>query len=148
LSKYDALCAIKHLLLQKHIGIAQEFDDLINLILGYDNIEEYMSAFVLGRDQYEAFYEKATPMSGAGGNSYVVASTIHSAKGLEWDCVFLVGATNEEFSSTKIRKDKISWDEEKRKMYVAITRAGKQLYITYSNRDNNGNSKHPSSVLP
>jgi superfamily I DNA/RNA helicase len=103
-SKYDALCAIKDLLLQKNIGIAQEFDDLINLILGYDNIEEYMSAFVLGRDQYEAFYEKATPMSGAGGNSYVVASTIHSAKGLEWDCVFLVGATNEEFSSTKIRR--------------------------------------------
>jgi DNA helicase-2/ATP-dependent DNA helicase PcrA len=148
LSKYDALCAIKHLLLQKHIGIAQEFDDLINLILGYDNIEEYISAFVLGRDQYEAFYEKATPMSGAGGNSYVVASTIHSAKGLEWDYVFLVGTTDEEFSSTTKRKDKISWDEEKRKMYVAITRAGKQLYITYSSRDNNGNSKHLSSVLP
>lgn len=148
LSRYDALCAIKHLLLQKHIGIAQEFDDLINLILGYDNIDEYMSAFVLGRDQYETFYEKATPTSSAGGNSYVVASTIHSAKGLEWDYVFLVGTTDEEFSSTTKRKDKISWDEEKRKMYVAITRAGKQLYITYSSRDNNGNSKHLSSVLP
>ena len=148
LSKYDALCAIKHLLLQKHIGIAQEFDDLINLIIGYENIEEYMSAFVLGRDQYETFYEKSTPMSGVGGNRYVVASTIHSAKGLEWDYVFLIGATDEEFSSTTKRKDKISWDEEKRKMYVAITRAGKQLYITSSYRDNNGNGKHPSSVLP
>ena len=147
-SKYDALCAIKHLLLQKHIGIPQEFDDLINLILGYENIEEYISAFVLGRDQYEAFYEKATPMSSVGGNNYVVASTIHSAKGLEWECVFLVGATDEEFSSTTKRKDRISWDEEKRKMYVAITRAGKQLYITSSYRDNHGNSKHQSSVLP
>jgi superfamily I DNA/RNA helicase len=147
-SKYDALCAIKDLLLQKNIGIAQEFDDLINLILGYDTIEEYMSAFVLGRDQYEAFYEKATPMSSAGGNSYVVASTIHSAKGLEWDYVFLVGATDEEFSSTTKRKDMILWDEEKRKMYVAITRAGKQLYITDSEKDNKGQIKHPSSVLP
>jgi DNA helicase-2/ATP-dependent DNA helicase PcrA len=148
LSKYDALCAIKHLLLQKHIGIAQEFDDLINLILGYDTIEEYMSAFALGRDQYEAFYEKATPTSSAGGNSYVVASTIHSAKGLEWDYVFLVGATDEEFSSTTKRKDMILWNEEKRKMYVAITRAGKQLYITDSEKDNKGQIKHPSSVLP
>ena len=148
LSKYDALCAIKHLLLQNYIGLAQEFDDLINIIIGYENIEEYISAFVLGRDEYEAFYEKSTPMSSVGGNSYVVASTIHSAKGLEWEYVFLVGATDEEFSSTTKRKDKISWDEEKRKMYVAITRAGKQLYITSSYRDNNGNGKHPSSVLP
>lgn len=45
-------------------------------------------------------------------------------RGREWEYVFLVGAIDEEFSLNKIKE--VSWENEKRKMYVAITRASSQ----------------------
>ena len=57
-------------------------------------------------------------------------STVHSAKGLEWDIVYVVGALEHVFPSLLVRNND-ELDEERRCMYVAITRASKELYFTF-----------------
>jgi DNA helicase-2/ATP-dependent DNA helicase PcrA len=58
--------------------------------------------------------------------------TVHQAKGLEFDVVFIAGATEGEFPSWFAIKerDQIKIDEERRLFYVAVTRAKKRLYIS------------------
>lgn len=58
-------------------------------------------------------------------------STIHSAKGLEWDSVFIIGAVDGRFPSAYSFNSPEELDEELRLMYVASTRAKNNLYITY-----------------
>ncbi|ARF10638.1 UvrD/REP helicase family protein [Hokovirus HKV1] len=65
-------------------------------------------------------------------------STIHKSKGLEWDCVFLIGCEDYNFPS---RKDIINIEEERRLFYVATTRAKKYLYFYMEH-----NSKYPNFV--
>jgi DNA helicase-2/ATP-dependent DNA helicase PcrA len=56
-------------------------------------------------------------------------STIHSAKGLEWRHVFLVGAMDGVLPSSYTTRDPEQMEEEHRLLYVAITRAQEQLFI-------------------
>jgi len=58
-------------------------------------------------------------------------STIHSAKGLEWDSVFIIGAVDGRFPSAYSFNSPEELDEELRLMYVAATRAKNNLYISY-----------------
>ncbi|MGI6333218.1 MAG: ATP-dependent helicase [Saccharofermentanales bacterium] len=61
---------------------------------------------------------------------YVRLMTIHSAKGLEFDLVFLVGAEEGLFPGYRAYEDQEAIEEERRLAYVAITRAREKLYIT------------------
>lgn len=56
--------------------------------------------------------------------------TLHGAKGLEFDCVFIFGADEELFPGYS--KNDMEFEEERRLFYVGITRAKKILYITSS----------------
>ena len=58
-------------------------------------------------------------------------STIHSAKGLEWNSVFIIGAVDGRFPSSYSFNSPEELDEELRLMYVATTRAKSDLYISY-----------------
>lgn len=62
----------------------------------------------------------------------VVIATIHGAKGLEFDTVFVVGCEEKIFPIS--RDDKDDLEEERRLMYVAITRAKKDLILTSSSQ--------------
>lgn len=62
--------------------------------------------------------------------SGVVIATVHGAKGLEFDTVFVVGCEEKIFPIT--RDDKDDLEEERRLMYVAVTRAKKDLFLTSS----------------
>jgi len=57
-------------------------------------------------------------------------STIHSAKGLEWHSVFIIWAVDGRFPSL-YNTDEDEFEEERRLMYVAATRAKENLFITY-----------------
>lgn len=58
--------------------------------------------------------------------------TMHSAKGLEFDTVFMVGAEDNIFPSYRSMSDPAEMEEERRLAYVAITRAKRMLYITHT----------------
>lgn len=61
----------------------------------------------------------------------VFLSTVHSAKGMEFRNVFVVGVEEELFPLGRAKDDISELEEERRLMYVAITRAKERLYLTY-----------------
>ena len=63
--------------------------------------------------------------------SPLILSTIHSAKGLEWETVFIMQCLDGIIPSGYALDDPDQLDEELRLLYVAITRAKEQLFITY-----------------
>ncbi|MEO8924748.1 MAG: UvrD-helicase domain-containing protein [Caldimonas sp.] len=66
------------------------------------------------------------------GQDAVQLMTIHSAKGLEFDCVFISGLEEGLFPHENSSTDLDGLEEERRLMYVAITRARKRLYLSFS----------------
>jgi DNA helicase-2/ATP-dependent DNA helicase PcrA len=64
-------------------------------------------------------------------DDYLTLSTIHSAKGLEWNSVFVIHAVDGFFPSSRSAESQDSLEEERRLMYVAVTRAKQNLFITY-----------------
>lgn len=61
--------------------------------------------------------------------------TVHSSKGLEFEYVFVCGLEADLFPHTKMHQSKKSGEdaeEERRLFYVAVTRAGKKLFLTYA----------------
>lgn len=62
---------------------------------------------------------------------YLTVSTIHSAKGLEWNTVFVLYALEGRFPAMRAVGSDEELEEERRLMYVACTRAKEHLYITY-----------------
>ena len=63
---------------------------------------------------------------------YVTIATIHAAKGLEFKNVFICGLEEDIFPSSRLDDEERSLEEERRLMYVAITRAEQRLYLTRS----------------
>lgn len=68
---------------------------------------------------------------GANKDEFLTLSTIHSAKGLEYKAVFIIGAVDGRFPSLFSFNSPDDLDEELRLMYVAVTRAKTHLAITY-----------------
>jgi ATP-dependent DNA helicase UvrD/PcrA len=58
-------------------------------------------------------------------------STIHSAKGLEWRAVFVIGLVDGRFPSYQNLRSQEEVEEERRLLYVAVTRAKEFLYLSY-----------------
>ncbi len=66
------------------------------------------------------------------GQDAVQLMTVHASKGLEFDCVFIGGLEEGLFPHENSMSDHAGLEEERRLMYVAITRARKRLYISHS----------------
>ena len=69
--------------------------------------------------------------SNAGDEEKLVLSTIHQAKGLEWEVVFIINLVDTAFPNQKALAEEGGLEEERRLFYVAVTRAQKQLFLTY-----------------
>ena len=66
------------------------------------------------------------------GQDAIQLMTVHSSKGLEFDCVFITGMEEGLFPHENSMSDRDGLEEERRLMYVAITRARKRLYLSHS----------------
>jgi DNA helicase II / ATP-dependent DNA helicase PcrA len=66
------------------------------------------------------------------GQDAIQLMTVHSAKGLEFDAVFITGLEEGLFPHENSLSDHDGIEEERRLMYVAITRARKRLYLSFS----------------
>lgn len=93
----------------------------------YSNLEDFISDMALEPpdSSVEGMYKRNS------NDEALTISTIHSAKGLEWDTVFIIGAVDGRFPSAYSFNSEEEMDEELRLMYVAATRAKNNLYITY-----------------
>jgi DNA helicase-2/ATP-dependent DNA helicase PcrA len=67
----------------------------------------------------------------ARGGGHVTLSTVHSAKGLEWDALFVIWMTDGWFPSSRSYDEFEDLEEERRLLYVATTRARRHLYFVY-----------------
>ncbi|MES3033196.1 MAG: ATP-dependent helicase [Gemmatimonadota bacterium] len=61
----------------------------------------------------------------------LVISTIHSAKGKEWEAVFVIWAADGWIPSSRAIRDATQIEEERRLFYVALTRAKRHLHVSY-----------------
>ena len=64
-------------------------------------------------------------------DDYLVLSTIHSAKGLEWDAVYVIHAADGNIPSDMATQNPEEIEEERRLFYVALTRAKNSLYVCW-----------------
>ncbi len=87
--------------------------------------------------------------------NFVTVATIHAVKGLEFDTVFIVGMDETIFPISRAVGSVEELEEERRLMYVAITRAEKKLYITrarsrylYGNRSITAESRFLKEISP
>ena len=80
----------------------------------------------------------------------VVISTVHSAKGLEFDNVFIIGLEDGLFPLYRAKQSTNDMEEERRLLYVAITRAKRNLYLSHCMSryyQGNRNPARPSEFL-
>ena len=61
----------------------------------------------------------------------IILSTIHQAKGLEWQAVFIINVSNGQFPNDRAAREDNGIEEERRLFYVAVTRAKRHLQISY-----------------
>ena len=106
--------------LQELINVAKEFEPLEE----GNELGEFLSqvSLVSDIDSYNEEVESLTLM------------TLHSAKGLEFDYVFLTGLEEGIFPHNRSLNNLTEMEEERRLMYVGVTRAKKKLFITNAKR--------------
>ncbi|MDQ3674384.1 MAG: ATP-dependent helicase [Gemmatimonadota bacterium] len=104
-----------------------DLDQLQTIAAGYPDRATFLSALALEPP------EATQDMSGGSReeDDCLVLSTAHSAKGKEWDAVFLIWAVDGFFPSARCLNNEEETEEERRLMYVALTRARNHLSVTY-----------------
>ena len=152
------------LLIAKNSGLLKELydDKTVEGLSRYENVQELLNAIKEFSDDQEredkglnAFLQDVALLTDEDRNKEnagdaVTLMTIHSAKGLEFPYVFIVGMEEELFPSQMMLNSRADLEEERRLFYVAITRAKKRLHLTYAlNRYRFGRLKNcePSRFL-
>jgi DNA helicase-2/ATP-dependent DNA helicase PcrA len=107
-----------------------DLDQLALLARGYQSRGRFVAELTL--DPPVSTADLAGPP--ALDEEYLILSTIHSAKGLEWDAVHVLHATDGCIPSDMATGDEDELEEERRLLYVALTRARDELTITYPQR--------------
>ncbi len=105
-----------------------DLDQLQTIAAGYPDRATFLSALALEPPQAT---QDLAGASSPDDNDCLVLSTAHSAKGKEWEAVFLIWAVDGWFPSARCLGSDEETDEERRLMYVAMTRAKNYLSVTY-----------------
>ncbi|MDI7227765.1 ATP-dependent helicase [Leptospira santarosai] len=101
---------------------SEDLDSVLGFSLKYSSLGDFLSDLTL--EHASLSLDKIKPDHTE--TDLLHLSTVHSAKGLEFDLVFILNATEGVFPSSK----NLDVEEERRLFYVAITRARKELYFT------------------
>jgi DNA helicase-2/ATP-dependent DNA helicase PcrA len=108
-------------------GVARvcDFDQLVAVAHGTEDVGHFVSELVLDPPSSSAQLAGAPHLD----EDYLVLSTVHSAKGLEWEAVHLIGAYDGNFPADMSAGSEESVAEERRLLYVALTRARRRLHV-------------------
>ncbi len=131
----------------KNSGLLRELyeDKTIEGLSRYENIKELLNAIKEFVDNPEiedpsisAFLQEVSLLTsvdqaGDDDEDKVTLMTIHSAKGLEFNQVYIVGLEEDLFPSQMMLQSRNDLEEERRLFYVAITRAQQKLTLSYAN---------------
>ena len=104
-----------------------DLDQLRVIASGYPSRSAFLAALALEPPQST----QDLPTGSQNEDDALVISTVHSAKGKEWDAVFVIWAVDGWFPSSRSLDDEDQLEEERRLMYVAMTRARNHLAVTY-----------------
>lgn len=100
--------------------------ELVNFSHEYKDLNDFLSDITL-RENFRGETITASPDE----DEQLVLSTIHQAKGLEWEVIMLLGLCEGQFPHPKAMADSDEMEEERRLFYVASTRAKKYLYLMH-----------------
>jgi DNA helicase-2/ATP-dependent DNA helicase PcrA len=104
----------------------EDIHQMSNFAMQFDTLEKFLTELSLfGQIEAEEAAGETDPQE------RIRLSTIHQAKGLEWQAVFVIYLVDGRFPSFYSLKDKGDLEEERRLFYVASTRAKNHLYLTY-----------------
>jgi len=102
----------------------RDLDQIKVLIGGYGDLQSFVDDTALDPPESIPGEDQSAD------KQQLILSTIHSAKGLEWDVVFVIGLAEGRFPHQNSTPGE-QWEEERRLLYVAATRAKKQLFLSY-----------------
>jgi DNA helicase-2/ATP-dependent DNA helicase PcrA len=103
-------------------GRVENIAELAGAAGEYDSLDEFLESVALVSDSDEL----------GDAERRVSLMTLHTAKGLEFPAVFLVGLEDGVFPHLRALDDPLQLEEERRLCYVGITRARRQLYLTHA----------------
>ncbi|MEP2770833.1 MAG: UvrD-helicase domain-containing protein [Fulvivirga sp.] len=138
---YDAASQIA-----KGSGLLKELyeDKTVEGLNRYENVQELLNAIKEFTDDPEkedkslgSFLQEVALITGLDNdddddNDKVTLMTIHMAKGLEFENVYIVGLEEDLFPSQMMLSSRADLEEERRLFYVAITRAKNKLFLSYA----------------
>ena len=101
----------------------KDLDQLKGIVSEYDDLQAFVDDTTLDPPE-------SAGRNDPGDQNRLVISTIHSSKGLEWDTVFVIGLADGRFPHSAAQPGE-QWEEERRLLYVAATRARQRLYLSY-----------------
>jgi DNA helicase-2/ATP-dependent DNA helicase PcrA len=103
------------------MGRAENLNELIASTREKASVDEFLEEIALQADTDDL-----------GPENQVVLMTLHSAKGLEFPCVFLVGCEEGIFPHSRALDDPAELEEERRLAYVGLTRARERLFVSHA----------------
>ncbi len=90
-----------------------------------------LNQFLADASLQESYTSRQARRTDTDDEDRLVLSTIHQAKGLEWEAVFILHLSAGQFPNDRALREAKGIEEERRLFYVAVTRAKKHLYLTY-----------------
>ena len=119
-----------------------DLDQLAAAARGAADVRHFVSELVLDPPASSADFAGRPHLD----DDYLVLSTVHSAKGLEWDAVHVIAAYDGNFPADMATSTEEGVAEERRLFYVALTRARRQLHVhvpvRYYHRPHGGDDAH------
>jgi DNA helicase-2/ATP-dependent DNA helicase PcrA len=125
-----AQSAYQDMLEREYPNWRERLEDLEQFALfaeGYDQLSMFLSDVSL----YDDVLAKREMAGTSADDERMVLSTVHQAKGLEWDTVFLIHLADGAFPNRRALDEEGGVEEERRLFYVAVTRARRRLFLSY-----------------
>ena len=114
---------------------ANDLETLRQISMRYDSLDDLLIDFAIEPPERGVWrVEPSTPEE----EKPLSLSTIHAAKGLEWECLFLIGMMDGILPVAYALDDEDEIEEEHRLFYVGITRAKNRLFLSFHHEGKRG----------